>query len=353
MSLRIVLLGTGYWGKNLLRNVDALGCLAGFCDCDADARETYAALYPNARPYVEAADVFADDAADAVMIATPAVTHGALARQALEAGKHVFVEKPLCLDLREARALTDLADARGLRLMVGHLLLYHPAFVALRDHVASGAIGSLRYIYSNRASLGKIRIEESALWSFAPHDISMILNLVGGLPEHVQSNGYGYITEQIADVCLTSMRFAGGVGAHIFVSWLHPYKDHKLVIVGTEGMIVFNDVEKGRDKLLVWPHQVARGERRIPPTVDRAHAKPVAYDMETEPLRNECAHFIRSVETGVAPVSNGAEAERVLKVLAAAQASMERRGTAVGCDDAAPIAQFDHPLKVGVAGKKA
>lgn len=329
-----MVLGTGYWGKNLLRNVDALGALAGLCDSDVAARETYAARYPNAKIYTNTVDVFTDPDVDAVMIATPAVTHGGLARQALEAGKHVFVEKPLCLDLGEAERLTDFADSKNLILMVGHLLLYHPAFVALRDFIRTGMIGDIRYIYSNRASLGKIRIEESALWSFAPHDISMILNLVGDVPTTVQSNGHGYLTEQIADVCLTSMSFEGGVAAHIFVSWLHPYKDHKLVVVGSEGMIVFNDVEQGENKLLVWPHQITKGEREIPPTVDRAQSKAVPYDMTMEPLRNECATFMRAVEEGIRPVSDGQEAKNVLTVLAAAQRSMERAGAAITCADA-------------------
>ncbi|MBO6835091.1 MAG: Gfo/Idh/MocA family oxidoreductase [Alphaproteobacteria bacterium] len=347
MRLKIVVLGTGYWGKNLLRNVDALGCLYGFCDTSEAARKTYGGLYPSARTYDDPGTVFADPEVDAVMIATPAVTHGELARKAILSGKHVFVEKPLCLDLDEARALTELSLEKGVTLMVGHLLLYHPAFVALREFVRAGGIGDIRYIYSNRASLGKIRTEESALWSFAPHDISMILNLIGALPEDVQSRGNGFITPQIADVCLTSLSFAGGVGAHIFVSWLHPYKDHKLVIVGSTGMAVFDDVAKGGEKLLVWPHQVTTGERQLPPSVDRAQAKPIPYDAEAEPLRQECEHFIRSAESGSKPVSDGEEAERVLQVLAAAQASMERGGESVACDAATLKSLSAQPLKVG------
>jgi UDP-2-acetamido-3-amino-2,3-dideoxy-glucuronate N-acetyltransferase len=338
MNARIAVIGTGYWGKNLLRNVDALGVLGAFCDSDAAARAAFAEQYPDATAYGAVSDVLADPSISAVMIATPAVTHGALVREALEAGKHVFVEKPLCLDLAEARTLTAFAEKRGLTLMVGHLMLYHPAFIALRDYVRSGAIGAVCYVYSNRASLGKIRIEENALWSFAPHDISMILNLLGGLPEKVQANGHGFVTQQLADVCLTSMTFADGVGAHIFVSWLNPYKDHKLVVVGSEGMIVFNDVEAGEDKLLAWHHQIKQSDRSAPPTVSRAESTPVAYDGDMEPLYNECASFLRCVEGGTAPPSDGAEGERVLSVLAAAQASMERGGEAVSCSwDTSPL----------------
>lgn len=332
MAPRIALIGAGYWGKNLLRNLHALNALAAFCETDEGARATHAAAYPSARACASLDEVLDDPGIDGVMIATPASSHGTLVARALQSDKHVFVEKPLCLDLNEARALNALADDRGLVLMVGHLLLYHPAFIALREHVRSGALGDIRYVYSNRASLGKIRVEENALWSFAPHDISMILNLVGALPESVQAHGYGYITEQIADVSLTIMRFADGVGAHIFVSWLHPYKDHKLVLVGSEGMIAFNDVESGADKLLSWSHQILQGERSIPPTVSKAQATPVPYDMEMEPLRNECATFLSCVETGERPPSDGREGERVLTVLAAAQASLERNGEAMACD---------------------
>jgi UDP-2-acetamido-3-amino-2,3-dideoxy-glucuronate N-acetyltransferase len=256
---------------------------------------------------------------DAVAIATPAATHGALARRALEAGRHVFVEKPLCLNLAEAEALDALARERKLTLMVGHLLLYHPAFEALRELLAAGRLGPLRYIYSNRASLGRIRREENALWSFAPHDVSMILQLSGLMPERVTCSGGAWLHPPVADTSLTHMTFPGGLQAHIFVSWLHPYKDHKLVVVGEDAMAVFDDVQVGEDKLRLYRHQVGwNGDIQA---VDKAEAEPIAYGGE-EPLARECAHFLDCVREGKSPLSNAAEGRRVLAVLDACERAL-------------------------------
>lgn len=326
---RVGVVGTGYWGKNLLRNFAALGALEAFCDADKTTLERHAERYDQTRAYNDIGALLADDALDAVAIATPAETHGVLTRRALEAGKHVFVEKPLCLDLEEAAVLDELAHARGLVLMVGHLLLYHPAFVALREFVDTGKIGELRYVYSTRASLGKIRREENALWSFAPHDVSMILQLAGTVPERVTCAGGSWLHPGVADTSLSHLSFADGVQGHIFVSWLHPYKDHRLVVVGSDGMVVFNDVESGAQKLLHYPHEVAwSGDL---PTVDKAEAVPISY-APTEPLAQECAHFLSCVANGERPVSDASEGRRVLSVLDACQRSL-REGLPMVPDD--------------------
>ncbi len=316
---RIAVVGTGHWGRNLLRNFHALGALAAFCDVRDDARAEFAALYPDATPHGDMRAVLADDAIDAVVIATPAATHGALAARALAAGKHVFVEKPLALDLAEGRALREQADRSGLTLMVGHLLLYHPAFVALETLVAEGALGDLRYIYSNRLSLGQIRREENALWSFAPHDISMILRLCGARPIRAMTNGGAYLSPTVADTTLSHLSFAGGVQAHIFVSWLHPYKDHRMVVVGSEGMAAFHDSQAGADKLLLYRHGV--GWDGDAPSVARAEATPIPYG-DGEPLAAECRHFLDCVASGARPRSDADEALGVLAVLDACQRSL-------------------------------
>lgn len=327
MKARIAVIGAGPWGKNHVRNFHTLGVLASVCDSSAATLSAIAKTYavqttPDVRALAE------DQAIDAVVVATPAATHGALVREFLQAGKHVFVEKPLCLDTAEARDLARLARDRGKVLMVGHLLQYHPAFRALMDAVAAGAIGKLRYIYSNRASLGRIRTEESALWSFAPHDVSMILALAGRMPERVVATGANYVTDGVADTTLSHLTFSDDLQAHIFVSWLHPYKDHRTVVIGSQGMIVFNDVGEGAQKLLLYPHALAK--RDGIPVVTKAEAKPIPYGSE-EPLSLECAHFLDCVTTGARPITDADEGVRVLAVLQACERSITS-GAAVGAE---------------------
>lgn len=315
----IGVLGTGHWGRNLLRNFHRLDVLAGFCDQNPDTAGIFGAQYPDVQSYPDADSLFADTAIDAVAIATPAVTHGDLTRRALEAGKHVFVEKPLCLDVPQGHTLKNDADRRGRVLMVGHLLLYHPAFRALKEFVDAGNLGNLRYIYSNRLSLGRIRREENALWSFAPHDVSMILALTGMLPDQVMTSGGTYLHPEVADTTISVLTFGGGVQAHIFVSWLHPYKDHRTVVIGTEGMAVFHDSLDGPDKLRHYPHKVGWNDDL--PTVEKGESLPIAYGPE-EPLAAECRHFVDCVTRGETPTSDAAEGLRVLSVLDACQKSL-------------------------------
>ncbi len=317
--MNLAVIGIGHWGRNLVRNYAALGVLRAACDVDPERRAALAEAADGFDILAEPETVLADPAIDAVAIASPAATHGALVAAALEADKHVFVEKPLCLDLGEARRLEAAAEARGRVLMVGHMLLYHPAFRALRRILAEGTLGELRYIYSTRLSLGRIRREENALWSFAPHDISMILALAGRMPEVVTANGEAYLRPEVADTTLSHFTFGERLQAHIFVSWLHPFKDQRLVVVGSEGMVVFDDVRPGPEKLLLYRHEV--GWRGDIPTVNRAEGEPVPYD-EEEPLRAECRHFIACVENGTRPESDAAEGIRVLTVLDACQRSL-------------------------------
>ena len=319
-GLTVAVIGAGHWGKNIVRNMHALGVLAKVCESDDAQRAAIAGDYPDVDFVSDEAAVFDDRDISAVAIATPAATHGALVRRALEVGKDVFVEKPLCLDVKEAESLKELADRESRVLMVGHLLLYHPAFQALQQLVSSGGLGKLRYIYSNRASLGKIRREENALWSFAPHDISMILQLAGNMPARVVASGGHYLTKGVADTTLTHLDFGKGLQAHIFVSWLHPFKDHRMVVVGEDGMAVFNDVEQGENKLLLYRHK-AHWEGDVP-IVSRADSEPIPYS-DAEPLRQECQTFLSAVRREGHPVSDAAEGIRVLAVLDACQASLQ------------------------------
>ena len=324
MTPRVAVIGTGHWGRNLARNFDALGALTALYDEDAATLAREIAFYPKARAARTLDEILADPSIDAVAIATPAATHSLLGRRALDAGKHTFVEKPLCLNAAEAAALGRLADKLDRTLMVGHLLLFHPAFAALKRFFAEGRIGALRYVYSNRASLGKIRREGSALWEFAPHDVSMILALTGAMPERITCVGGAWLQSEIADLTLTHMTFPGGVQAHIFVSWLHPYKDHRMVVIGADGMVVFDDVAQGPAKLLHYPHAVdVTGDL---PEVTKASAIPIPYDSE-EPLARECRHFLDCVANRHTPISDWREGHRVLAVLQACQRALVSGGT--------------------------
>lgn len=315
----VAVVGAGYWGKNLIRNFHALGVLSAVCEPDSNVTSLLQAQYPNCRCVSAYSDILQDRSLTAVAIATPAETHNALVREALLAGKDVFVEKPLSLSVKEGEALVALARERERVLMVGHLLWYHPFVLKLKELVASGELGRIEYIYSNRLNLGKIRREENILWSFAPHDLSVILGLLGEMPDVVQTQGGNYLHQQIADVTVSLLSFPSGVKAHIFVSWLHPFKEQKLIVVGDRKMAVFDDVEK-KDKLVLYPHSI--DWKNHMPVANMAEAQPVALDM-VEPLRAECQHFIDCIRTRHRPRTDGEEGLRVLSVLERCQRALE------------------------------
>ena len=310
-TARVACVGAGYWGRNLVRNFSELGVLRSVCDADAKARAAISKQFPHATCTGRVADIFADRDIQGVVIATPAETHSALVRQALEADKDVLVEKPLCLDIQEGRELVDLAERRGRILMVGHLLWYHPAVLRLHEMVRSGDLGRIQYIYSNRLNLGRIRREENILWSFAPHDVSVILGLLSEMPEDIRAQGGNYLHQKIADVTVSLLSFPSGVKAHVFVSWLHPFKEQKLIIVGDRKMAVFDDVQP-ENKLVLYPHVIDWKDQIPVPT--RGIAEPVEVE-KAEPLRAECAHFLECIRTRQQPRTDGHEAIRVLTVL--------------------------------------
>ncbi len=316
-SPAVAVIGSGYWGKNIVRNMGELGALAAIVDSDAKAAEPLAQQY--AVPHRSWNEVLLDRAIAGVVIALPVGLHARYAREALEAGKHVLVEKPMALNVADAETLCKVAERVDRRLMVGHLLQYHPAFVKMLELVRAGALGRIQYLYSHRLNLGKIRREEDILWSFAPHDISMILSLVGEEPIRVVAEGASYLHGEIADVTVTNLTFRNGASAHIFVCWLNPFKEQRLVVVGDNAMAVFDDALPWEDKLLVYPHQIAW--RDGAPTPTRADAKRVEL-VQGEPLRLECQHFLDCIKTGASPRTDHHEGLRVLKVLAAATRSI-------------------------------
>lgn len=262
----------------------------------------------------------ADHDVHGVMIATPAETHFELARDALLAGKDVFVEKPLTIDVNEARELVDIARHHDRVLMVGHLLEYHPAVIKLHKLIRAGELGKIRYVISNRLNLGKIRTEENALWSFAPHDIAVILRLVGGSPIEVVATGGSYVSPNIADVTITQMLFDNGVRSHIFVSWLHPFKEQKLVVIGSRKMASFDDVSKS---LVLYDQRVDWQEGQPVPV--RGEGTEVEFDDEL-PLDRQCRHFVECIRNRSRPLTDGINGTRVLQILHAAQRSMMTNG---------------------------
>jgi len=327
----IAVIGSGYWGKNLVRNYHQLGVLKLICDKNELIRDKFKAEYPGADTCMALNDVISREDIQGVVIATPAETHFDLAREALLSGKHVYVEKPLVLDEKQAEILIGLAREKGLTLMVGHLLQYHPAFVRLKELAASGELGRINYIYSHRLNLGKIRREENILWSFAPHDISMILALAGENPESVLATGGNYLHRRIADVTTTHLEFPSGLRAHIFVSWLHPFKVQQLIVVGDRVMAVFDDTLPWTDKLLLYRHEIQW--RNGVPIPEKADAERVGI-AQAEPLRLECEHFLDCITLGCRSITDGDEGLRVLRVLKASQKSLDLQGNRILFDGA-------------------
>ncbi len=320
---RIAVIGCGYWGKNHVRTLNRLGVLAAVCDETSAGRERAAELAPDVPRFARVDHMLDSLALDGAVIATPAETHAELAIDLLTAGLDLLVEKPLALDLDAGRLILETAERHERIVAVGHVLEYHPAITRLRQLVDDGDLGTIRYVYSNRLNLGKIRREENILWSFAPHDISILLRLIGRMPIEVVATGGNYVQPNISDVTVTQMLFENGVRGHIFVSWLHPYKEQRLVVVGSRKMAVFDDVTKSLaiyDQRVDWDDGVpcaVRGEKTELDFVD------------DEPLKLECQAFVDAIKTRRPPLTDGRSAIEVLTVLAAAQRSLSTQGMSV------------------------
>jgi UDP-2-acetamido-3-amino-2,3-dideoxy-glucuronate N-acetyltransferase len=322
--MQLAVVGAGYWGANLIRVFHSLGVLARICDSSTDRLSQFAREYPGVRAE-SSFDSILDDDVDGVVIATPAECHFDMARRALLASKDVYVEKPLALHCAEAETLIDVAEAGKRILMVGHLLEYHPAVTRLMELIAQDQLGKIEYIYSNRLNLGKVRREENALWSFAPHDISVILLLLKEMPIQVTATGGTYLQPNIVDVTVSTMLFGHGVRAHIFVSWLHPYKEQKLIIVGSRRMAVFDDVRKS-EKLQLYDKSIDLVNGQF--VAKRPIGQTVTFP-DDEPLMLECKHFVDCVQTRRTPRTDGYNGWRVLRVLEASQRSMSMNGEPV------------------------
>jgi len=323
-NTHVAVIGAGYWGKNLVRNFHELGVLKTVCDGAQSTREEMGKAYPDVAITSDMANVLNDPQIDAVVIAAPAALHYEIAKKALQAGKHVFVEKPLSLTHTDGEHLVKLATENKKTLFVGHILHYHAAVIRLKELIKAGKIGRLQYIYSRRLSLGKIRREENILWSFAPHDISLILSITGEEPYYVDSVGNNFLHASIPDVTMTNLKFPSGIGAHIFVSWLNPYKEQKLVIVGSSGMLVFDDTENIEKKLVLYPHTI--DWKNGLPVPNKAESIPIDLkDIWKEPLKAECEAFLTAIQTGNPPFTSGEEGLKVLRILELSQQSIESK----------------------------
>lgn len=315
------LIGLGYWGKNILRNLYELGVLHTACDSDPCTIADRKKLFPDTNYTTSFEEMLSNPDIKAVAIATPAATHYGYVKQALFAGKDVYVEKPLALTVRDGQEIVDIAEKGKRVLMVGHILQYHPAVIKLKEIITAGKLGRVEYIYSNRLNIGKLRTEENILWSFAPHDISVIVMLLKEEPATVTAFGGDYLNKGIYDTTLTTLGFKNGVKGHIFVSWLHPYKEQKLIVVGSKAMAVFDDLSK--EKLFLYPHKIEWKDGKIPV------AQKVDYQVipveDGEPLKLELSHFAECVFQRKRPRTDGVEGLKVLKILELAENSLTSR----------------------------
>lgn len=322
MDVRVALVGCGHWGRNLARNLLELGVLEAVCDTDPAASTVVSDA--GVRTTADVADIWSDPRIDAVVLATPAATHAALGMDAIASGKDVLVEKPLALAVADGAELVDAAERADRILMVGHILEYHPAVDALRSLVAEDELGEIRYLYSNRVNLGRVRTEENITWSFAPHDLSVMMGLVGRPPVTVASWGGSYLQEGIADVTVTALDFGEGVRGHVFVSWLHPFKEQRLVVVGERRMAVFAGTDA--EPLVLYDKGV---EMRDGIPVLRGAPDRTVTLADAEPMRRELEHFLECVVSRQRPRTDGRNGLQVLRALQAAQSSLEGGGLPV------------------------
>lgn len=319
MKKNIAVVGCGHWGKNLVRNFAELNSLKALCDPDQKLANKFADQYKVKN--LSFPEINDDPDIEGVVLAVPALLHASMAIEAMNAGKNIFVEKPLAMNQDEAENMISCAKDNGVKLMVGHLLQYHPVFKTLRDLKDMGEFGNLKYIYSNRLSFGKVRTEEDVIWSFAPHDISMILCLAGQQTKSVRTVSASMLQNNLADSATIHMEFIDGIKAHISVSWLHPHKEQKLVLIGESAMVVFDDTKPWNEKLALYRYSY--NESNI---LSRIGSSEVEYLQvpQSEPLRNECKHFIDVVNEGIVPLTDGKEGLSVLNILSAASLSQAK-----------------------------
>lgn len=329
--VRIGVVGMNYWGPNLARNFARMpeADLAWCCDLDAEILARHEPAYPTTRFTTRLDDLLEDDTLDAVVIATSVPTHAALAMRSLDAGKHTFVEKPLALSAADARAIAELGAARDLVVMVDHLLIYHPGLQRVKRMIDEGDLGEIYYLYGNRQNLGIVRPDENALWSLGPHDISVLLWLVGERPTQVAATGQSYLQPGVEDVVFGQIRFPSGILGHLHLSWLDPHKMRKMTVIGAEKMVVFDDMETERKVTLYDKGPIPRTETYGEYIQVRSGDIFIPKIPATEPLRVVCDEFVRCVREGTRPLADGHAGATVVEVLEAMTTSLRTGGSAI------------------------
>ena len=310
MNIKICVIGAGYWGKNHIKTLSKLNALKGIVEIDNNVLHPILDEYPGIKTHSDIQNALLDDY-DGFVIATPAKTHFEIAKTLIKAQKSLLIEKPMTLSNREAEELVNLVDKNKVNAMVGHVLLFHPAIIKIKKMIQDGDIGNLQYIYSNRLNLGKVRTEENVFWSLAPHDIAIFQYLTNSIPKKVNANGSTFLQQGIPDSTLTQLEYENGVKGHIFVSWLHPFKEHRLVVIGSEAMISFEDSLE--DKPLKYYSKKINLNFGIPEKID-GPVELIPFDKRM-PLEIELEYFIDCIKNGKPEISNISDGLQVVKTL--------------------------------------
>ena len=322
LSKNVCVVGAGYWGKNHIRILHELGFLGGIVESNKETLNRFAEQYPDVKGFLSLNEALQDKSFLGFTVATPAKTHYPVAKQAMEAGKHVLVEKPLALEKKHAEELIHLSEKNNVNLMVGHVLLFHPAIKKIKELINKGKIGKLQYIYSNRLNLGQVRMEENVFWSLAPHDISVFQYFTNSFPTSIHASGSAFLQEGIHDSTLTQLKYPSGVEGHIFVSWLHPFKEHRLVVIGTEAMITFEDSSEGKP-LKLYAKKIDM-EKDIPEKID-GPVTLIDYEQKMA-LTEELQYFVSHLDGKKPNIANGQHALEVIKILIIANKQLKNIG---------------------------
>jgi UDP-2-acetamido-3-amino-2,3-dideoxy-glucuronate N-acetyltransferase len=322
LSKNVCVVGAGYWGKNHIRILHELGFLGGIVESNKETLNRFAEQYPDVKGFLSLNEALQDKSFLGFTVATPAKTHYSVAKQAMEAGKHVLVEKPLALEKKHAEELIHLSEKNNVNLMVGHVLLFHPAIKKIKELINKGKIGKLQYIYSNRLNLGQVRMEENVFWSLAPHDISVFQYFTNSFPTSIHASGSAFLQEGIHDSTLTQLKYPSGVEGHIFVSWLHPFKEHRLVVIGTEAMITFEDSSEGKP-LKLYAKKIDM-EKGIPEKID-GPVTLIDYEQKMA-LTEELQYFVSHLDGKKPNIANGQHALEVTKILIIANKQLKNIG---------------------------
>ncbi len=310
MNKKVCVVGAGYWGKNHIRTLNELGALKGVVESNRKLLSSLSKEYPNVSFFENISLALKEDF-DGFTVATPAESHFNISKQIISAGKHILIEKPMALSIEDSEDLLLLAEKFGVNIMVGHLLLFHPAIIKIKEMIDDGSIGDLQYLYSNRLNLGKVRMEENVFWSLAPHDVSIFQYITNSFPNNIQAKGSTLLQKGIPDSTMTTLEYESGVEGHIFVSWLHPFKEHRLVVIGSEAMLSFEDSSDGKPlKLYSKKFDLISG---VPEKVD-GPVQWIPYEQKM-PLAEELEYFINHLNGEKPMIANGEHGLEVVKIL--------------------------------------